>query len=57
MGHTTKVKQYEILESKKAATRENNGTISDKETLELKLMSIYQVVLGSFFRRKDKKKY
>ena len=39
-----------------ASARENNGTVSENETIELKLMSRYQVGLGVLFSKKEKKK-
>ena len=54
MHHTAKVNQYESLESNKAAERVNNGTISYKEELEMKVISRSQVGLGDLFIRNYK---
>ena len=54
--HTAKVNQYESLESNKASERVNNGTISYKEALEMKVISRSQVGLGDLFIRKYNKK-
>ena len=44
------------MEAKKEAARENNRTISDKEVLDLKVMSISKVDWGALFSKKYKKR-